>query len=181
MVVTLGLVRVMGSGVVVMMCVEEVMCDPHFIKSLQYNVCFIIACITTVCSVPLNGQIDCGSGLVNMAVEGDNCNFSCDPGYMIQENATNGTCENNGSWSGGLLSCVPLNCPDRNNEVLRLYGVIGSPSCSRQYQSQCTASCAEGFIGDNVTYLCDVTNNLTMVHWVPMDGKHVMCERGLLV
>ena len=116
-----------------------------------------------------------------MAVEGDNCNFSCDHGYMIQENVTNRTCENNGSWSGGLLSCVPLNCPVRNSEVLQLLGIIGSPSCSRQYQSQCTASCAKGFIGDNVTYLCDVTNNLTMGHWVPMGGKHVMCERGLLV
>ena len=100
---------------------------------------------------------------------------------MLQGSVTSGTCENTGNWSGGLPSCVPLNCTERSSEELLLYGVIESPSCSRQYQSQCTASCAEGFVGEDVTYLCDVTSNLTMVHWVPMGGKHVMCERGLLV
>ena len=134
----------------------------------------------TVCSIPLNGQVNCGSGLVNMAVEGDNCTFSCDPGYMLQGSATSGICENTRSWSGGLPSCIPLICPESNSEMLRLLGIIRSPSCSGEYQSQCTASCAEGFIGEDVTYLCKVTVNLTMVHWVPMGGKHVMCERGLL-
>ena len=53
-----------------------------------------------VCNAPLNGQVDCSSGLVNMGVEGDNCTFSCDPGYMLQGSVTSGTCENTGSWSG---------------------------------------------------------------------------------
>ena len=116
-----------------------------------------------------------------MGVEGENCTFSCKPVYMLQGSVTSGTCENNGNWSGGQPSCVLLNCPDTHSEMLLLFGVIGSPSCSREYQSQCTASCAEGFIGDNVTYLCNATSNLTMVHWVPMGGEHVICERGLLV
>ena len=114
-----------------------------------------------------------------MGVEGDNCTFSCDPGYMLQGSVTSGTCENTGSWSGGLLSCVPLKCPDRTANLL-LIGVIGSPSCTREYQSQCTASCDKGYTGDDVTYLCNITSDPTMVDWVPIDGEHVMCDRGLL-
>ena len=128
-----------------------------------------------VCSAPLNGQVNCGSGLVNMGLEGDNCSFSCDPGYMLQGSVTSGTCENTGNWSGGLPSCVPLNCtvnlPDN---------AIIVPSCRLQYQSQCTVSCDEGFTGDNVTYLCNVTSDPTMVDWVPVGGVGVICERGLL-
>ena len=52
---TLGPVRVMGAGMVVMMCVEEVMCDPYCIillNNISYNVyCifdFIIAYIQYV-------------------------------------------------------------------------------------------------------------------------------------
>ena len=130
-----------------------------------------------VCSAPLNGQVDCGSGLVNMGVEGDNCTFSCDPGYMLQGSVTSGTCENTGSWSGGLPSCVPLKCPDRRNVLI---GIIGSSPCSREYQSKCNVSCDEGFTGDDVTYLCDLTSDSKMVYWVPIGGDHVMCERGLL-
>ena len=59
-------------------------------------------------------------------------------------------------------------------------GVVLSPSCGLQYQSQSTVSCDEGFTGDDVTYLCNVTSDLTMVDWVPIGGVDVMCERGLL-
>ena len=113
-----------------------------------------------------------------MGVEGDNCTFSCDPGYTLQGSVTSGTCENTGSWSGGLPSCVPLNC---TNNVTVADGVTVIPSsCELQYQSQCTASCYEGFTGDDVTYLCNVTSDPTMVDWVPIGGVDVMCERGLL-
>ena len=105
--------------------------------SLYY--CYVLV----VCSIPLNGQVDCGSGLVNMAVEGDNCTFSCDPGYMLQGSVTSGTCENTGSWSGGLPFCVPLNCTDRVRGLRN--DVMQSSSCISQYQSQCTISCDEGF------------------------------------
>ena len=53
--------------------------------------------------------------------------------------------------------------------------------CDMTYQSQCTVSCDEGFTGDNVTYLCNVTSDPTMVDWVPIGGEDVMCERGLLI
>ena len=130
--------------------------------------------VLLVCPAPPNGQVDCGSGLVNMGLEGDICTFSCDPGYMLQGSVTSGTCENTGNWNGGLPSCVPLNCttstlPD---------GVIPSPSCSLVYQSQCTLSCDEGFTGDDVTYLCNVTSDPTVVDWVPIGGVGVMCGRG---
>ena len=172
---TLGPVRVMGAGVVMMLCVEEV---TILSKIANHNVCCHY-CMYTVCYAPLNGQVDCGSGLVNMGVEGDNCTFSCDPGYMLQGNVTSGTCENTGSWSKGLPFCVPLYCPDRSG-TLQNIGAVRSSPCSRQYQTQCTASCDEGFTGDDVTYLCNVTSDPTMVNWVPIGGEHVMCERGLL-
>ena len=129
------------------------------------------------CSASLNGHVDCGSGLVNMGLEGDNCTFLCDPGYMSQGSVTSGTCENTGHWSERLPSCVPLNC--NNNNLMNIS--FRASSCRLQYQSQCTVSCDEGFTGDDVTYLCNVTSDPTMVDWVPIGGVDVMCERGLHV
>ena len=130
-----------------------------------------------MCYAPLNGQVDCGSGLVNIGLEGDNCTFSCDPGYMLQGSVTSGTCENTGNWNEGLQSCIPLNCED-NLPISANATVLQLPSCGLAYQSQCTVSCDEGFTGDNVTYLCNLTSDPTMVDWVPI--ADVMCERGLL-
>ena len=151
----------------------------HYILKLVAYYCCLYA-ITVCYDVLFNGQIDCGSGLVNMGVEGDKCNFSCDPGYMLQGSVTSGTCENTGSWSGGLPSCVPLNCSEDNLPVPANATVLQLPSCGLAYQSQCTVSCDEGFTGDDVTYLCNVTSDPTMVDWVPIGGVDVMCERGLL-
>ena len=121
-----------------------------------------------LCPIPMNGHVDCGRG--------NSCNFSCGPGYMLQGSVTSGTCESNGSWNVQPPSCLPLSC--RNGTRILDDGVIiQSPSCNLTYQSQCTVSCSEGFTGDNVTYLCNVTSDPTMVDWVLIDG--VMCERGL--
>ena len=49
-----------------------------------------------------------------------------------------------------------------------------SPSCSLVYQSQCTLSRDEGFTGEDVTYLCNVTSDPTMVDWVPIGVVDVM-------
>ena len=155
------------------------------------------------CSATLNGYIDCGSGPVNMGLGEDNCTFSCDPGYMLQGSATSGTCENTGSWSGGLPSCVPLNCSadnlpiPANATVLQLPScvplncgednlpipanatVLQLPSCDLAYQSQCTVSCDEGFTGDDVTYLCNVTSDPTMVDWMAINSTAThMCQGG---
>ena len=135
-----------------------------------------------MCYAPLNGQVDCGSGLVTMGLEGDNCTFLCDPGYILQGSVTSGTCENTGSWNGGLPSCVPLNCSD-NLPVPANATVLQLPSCGPAYQSQCTVSCDEGFTGDDVTYLCNVTNDPTMVDWMIINSTEIdhMCQRGLLL
>ena len=136
-----------------------------------------------VCNAPLNGQVDCGSGLVNIALEGDNCTFSCDPGYMLQGSVTSRTCVNTGSWSGGLPSCVPLNCSEDDLPIPANATVLQLPSCGPAYQSQCTVSCGEGFTGDDVTYLCNVTSDPTMVDWVAINRTTSiddMCHRGLL-
>ena len=123
-----------------------------------------------LCPIPMNGQVDCGRG--------NNCNFSCDPGYMLQGSITSAICDENGSWNVQPPSCVPLSCPNRT-------GLIGDgvivPSCELQYQSQCTVSCDEGFTGNDVTYLCTILpRDPSTVFWVPMGGVHVMCGRGLL-
>ena len=117
-----------------------------------------------------------------MGLEGDNCTFSCDPGYMLQGSVTSGSCENTGSWSRGIPSCVLLNCTS-NVTVADGVTVIPSSSCELQYLSQCTVSCDEGFTGDNVTYLCNVTSDPTMVDWISISntGTNHMCQRGLLL
>ena len=128
----------------------------------------------TVCSASISG--DCFSG----SAEND---LPCDPGYML-ENVSNGTCENGEGGSGERLSCVPLNCSEDRLPVPANTTVLRLPSCGPQYQSQCTVSCDEGFIGDDVTYLCNVTNvthdDYTMVDWTKIDGMDHNCTRGVL-
>ena len=142
-----------------------------------------LICYLVVCSAPLNGQVDCGSGLVNTAFVGDSCTFSCDPGYLLQRNVTSGTCEDTGVWSEGLPSCVPLNCSEDNLPIPANTTVLQLPTCDITYQSQCTVSCDEGFTGDNVTYLCNVTSGPTMVDWMVLNSTEMnhMCQRGLFV
>ena len=118
-------------------------------------------------------QVDCRENT-------SDCTFSCDPGYMLQGSVTSGTCENTGSWSGGLPSCVPLNCSEDNLPVPANATVLQLPSCGLTYQSQCTVSCDEGFTGDDVTYLCNVTSDPTKVDWVPIGGVDIKCKQGLL-
>ena len=115
-----------------------------------------------------------------MGIEGETCSFSCDPGYMLQGSITSGICENTGNWSRRLPSCVPLNCSEDNLPIPANETVLQLPSCGLAYQSQCTVSCDEGFTGDDVTYLCNITSDPTMVDWVPVGGVGVICERGLL-
>ena len=97
--------------------------------------------------------------------EEGNCILSHDFG-----NVTNGTFEN------ATLCCVADNLPVPANAIVL-------PSCGVTYQSQCTISCDEGFTGDDVTYLCNVTSDPTMVNWVAINNT-VMdheCQRGVFV
>ena len=121
-----------------------------------------------ICPTLLNAHVECDNENI--------CTFSCNPGYSFR-GITRGACKNT---SGELPSCVPMNCTS-SPDILGDDGVtvITSSSCDLAYQSQCTVSCDEGFTGDNVTYLCNVTSDPTMVDWVPIGGVDVMCERGL--
>ena len=133
-----------------------------------------------VCSAPLNGQVDCGSGVMSIGLENNNCTFSCDHGYVVQGSVTSGTCGDTGVWSEGLPSCVPLNCSEDHLPIPANATVLQLPSCGLAYQSQCTVSCDEGFTGDDVTYLCNVTSDPTLVDWIPLGRRDVICVRGLL-
>ena len=115
-----------------------------------------------------------------MRHEGNNCTFSCDPGCILEENVTNEICENIGSGYETSLFCVPLNCTDLIGGVRYDNTTVTPSSCGLQYQSQCTVSCDEGYTGGDVTYLCNITSDPTVVDWVPIGEVDVMCERGLL-
>ena len=150
---------------------------------LMFHIMCTLLYLVIACYASLNGQVDCGSGSVDMGLEGDNCTFLCDSGYMLQGSVTSRTCQNTGSWSGGLPSCVPLNCSEDALQIPANATVLQLPSCSPAYRSQCTVSCDEGFTGDDVTYLCNVTSDPTMVDWVAINGTtriDHMCHRGLL-
>ena len=105
----------------------------------------------------------------------ETCTFSCNPGYVLQ-GSSNRTCLANQSWSEGNPVCLPLNC---STLLPVASGSLVESSCTTQYWSTCTVSCDTGFIGDDVTYLCNITNDSTLVDWVPIGRIDVMCERGL--
>jgi len=96
---------------------------------------------------------------VNIGLEGENCTISCQPGYKLQGGLGSRVCESTGSWSGGELVCVPLNCSNQSMMLPEGVNIIDSPSCGLVYRSQCTLSCDDGFTGNDVTYLCNVTND----------------------
>ena len=122
---------------------------------------------------PPNGWLDCGEGLQDMAYNGENCTFKCNPGYKLVGNV-NGSCTHNG-WSNESSNCEPRMC---NKKDINKRNAMLPSSCTRQYQSNCTLSCKDGFIGNSVTYMCSSSSNSKKVVWVPIDGIEIMCERG---
>ena len=136
-------------------------------------------------------MMSCSSGRVGVGYEGDTCSFTCNTGYELTGSDTR-TCQSDGSWSGsddayensgsgseGPPSCVPLNCNASNLPVPANAIVLQLPSCDLAYQSQCTVSCDEGFTSDDVTYLCNVTSDPTMVDWIAINSSaNHMCQRG---
>ena len=130
--------------------------------------------LTVQCQSIMNGILQCSNETTTGVFE-DTCTFSCNAGYELQ-GSNNGTCLANQSWSGGDSTCEPLTCSD---VTMVADNIMISSSCDLTYQSQCTVSCDEGFTGDDVTYLCNVTSDPTMVNWVPLGEEDAMCERGL--
>ena len=58
---------------------------------------------------------------------------------------------------------------------------LENSSCTLTYLSQCRLSCQDDFIGDDVTYLCNVTSDPGILDWVPIRGVHSVCEKGVFV
>ena len=145
----------------------------HHVKEVYENyikMCTKLYVCTVECPAPVNGRLECPG---SRGFYQDNCTFSCNPGYELQ-GASNGTCLANQSWSGGLPSCVALNCstsPPLDNSQLQL-------PCNTQYQSTCTALCDQGFARHftSITYQCEVTVDPDVVQWRVIDGAS--CLRG---
>ena len=131
--------------------------------------------MTVQCPAVINGALQCPNEATTGVFE-DTCTFSCNEGYELQ-GSNNGTCLADQSWSGGDPICEPLTCSD---VTMVADNIMISSTCDMTYQSHCTVSCDEGYTGDDVTYLCDITSDPTMVDWVPIGGVDVMCKRGLL-
>ena len=109
MVVTLGPVRVMGAGVAVMVCVEEV-CRLHCLVNYTHACVHVsnnksdvtVTCLTLI--NPDNGTINCSLGDDGVPSYEDTCSFICNIGYELTGRDTR-TCQSNGSWSGSDAVC----------------------------------------------------------------------------
>jgi len=143
------------------------------VRTVSNYLCINYLFQTVQCPDLFNGVLQCPNERT-IGVYQENCTFSCNPGYSLQ-GPSNRTCLANRSWSEGNPVCLPLHC----SSLPAISGSLVELSCATQYQSRCTVSCDTGFIGDNVTYLCNITNDFTVVNWVPIDGMDMMCERGL--
>ena len=131
---------------------------------------------TVQCPDLINGILQCADE-PTIGVFEDTCTFSCNPGYVLQ-GPSNRTCLANQSWSDGNPVCLPLHC---STSPTVASGSLVEQSCTTQYQSECTVSCDTGFIGADVSYLCNITDDSTLVDWVPIGRRGVICERGLLL
>ena len=73
----------------------------------------------------------------------------------------------------GML-CEPCVCR-RTRRYLRMMDIDNvQMQCKQQL---CNASCDEGFVGDNVIYLCNDSHN----YCTPTSDQEIICERGLVV
>ena len=109
---TLGPVRVIGAGVVVMPHAIEVcsyvdiyshVCNFYITCLWFLTITFIVSCFSL--TDPNNGSIDCLLGDDGVPSYEDTCNFTCDTGYELTGSDTR-TCQSDGSWSGSDDVCV---------------------------------------------------------------------------
>ena len=101
---TLESVRVMGAGVVVMLCVQEVMCGLYCETLLDRFI--LVPC--SILTDPNNGTIICSLGDDGVPSYGDTCTFTCNTGYELTGSNTR-TCQSDGSWSGSDVVCTKGN------------------------------------------------------------------------
>ena len=166
---TLGPVRVMGAGVVVMMCVEEV--DMSLALQCYFNIIFIVSCSSL--NNPNNGMINCSLGDDEDPSYEDTCSFTCNTGYELTGSSER-TCQSDGSWNGSPVSCIIMEC---SSSSLPMNSMLAE-SCNSTYQSMCELQCQEGFNGTgDPSYVCDVLSNGSSVMWMA-EGETWRCERG---
>jgi hypothetical protein len=121
-------------------------------------------CETDELSLPINGGIDstaCDASYYSFVSAPTTCNFTCNPGYMI-DNSTQPRCEVGGlgNWVGTQATCNPNTCTIPVDGSVPNYDV-SSMACSNTSTGSITcetpATCeyprADG--SDNITYSCD--------------------------
>ena len=170
---TLGPVRVMGAGVVVMLHVVEVNVQLSY---KCYDICMAIFLIVPcpLLTDPNNGMINCSLGDHGVLSYEDICSFTCNSGYELTGSSER-TCQSDGSWSGSPVSCIIMECPSSS---LPMNSMLAE-SCNSTYQSMCELQCKEGFNGTgDPSYVCDIVNNGLSVMWMA-DGDALKCEIGI--
>ena len=101
----LGPVRMMGVGMVLMLCVEEVCTLPINICCLHkhlFHMYRLVSCPDLI--NPTNGVISCSLGDDGVPSYEDTCSFTCNAGYELTGSDTR-TCQSNRSWSGSDDVC----------------------------------------------------------------------------
>jgi len=109
---------------------------------------------------------------------GETCTFSCNPGYQLY-GAQSGICSTDHTWSVGPPLCHLLSCPARIFISNDTYVSLMGSSCTLEYSSHCILYCNDGFVGEDVIYVCNVTSDPTVLSWMPIGGVHAVCERGM--
>ena len=90
----------MGTGVVVMMCVEKV-----YIEMVRLDgQCDLSLVPCSSLTDPNNGMITCSLGDDGVPSYEDTCSFTCNTGYELTGSDTR-TCQSDGSWSGSDDVC----------------------------------------------------------------------------
>ena len=102
---TLGPVRVMGAGVVVIVCAEEVIHATCCVSAiLQISALIRISVPCPSLTDPGNGAMDCSLGDDGVPSYEDTCSFTCNTGYELTNSDTR-TCQSDGSWNGSDVAC----------------------------------------------------------------------------
>lgn len=110
--------------------------------------CSAIDCGGTISSLGSNAYANCSSGDTHYL--GTNCTATCNSGYLGSGSPLY-YCGTNGQWMGNF-TCGPIKC---GNTIPNLDSNAISPNCtSNTYQSTCTTTCINGFVGGPVTYTC---------------------------
>ena len=97
----------------------------------------------------------------------DTCEVSCGQGYSLSGSSSQRECQADGSFSGGLPSCVGNPC----DQSLPNNPTVNSSSCTGLVTAQsCEVTCADGFLPGNATLTCDASGYIlgTMPSCKPM-------------